>query len=135
MLAIPTALEGRIEANALPLAIGDLLAIIAVLTYGMVDHNTFGDPGYMAMVYAPFVIGWLVAFPLIGAYSAGAAESAKAAIPLGIRAWVLAALVGFALRWTSLFPGGLAPVFVAITLVLIGALIGVWRWGFFKITG
>ncbi|MGM0606675.1 MAG: DUF3054 domain-containing protein [Halobacteriota archaeon] len=135
MLAIPTALEGRVDGDAFPLVFGDLFAILGVLTYGMIDHSTFGDPLHAALVYAPFLVGWLLASPLIGAYSAGAAESAKAAIPLGVRAWVLAALVGFGLRWTPVFPGSLAIPFVLITFVLVGVLIGAWRWLFFELFG
>ena len=129
-----SALEDRVETAALPLAVGDLLAILGVLTYGMIEHATF-LPERALGVYAPFLIGWVVGAVLIGAYSAGAAESAKAAIPLGIRAWVLAALVGFGLRWTPLFPGGLDPIFIVITLVLTGVLIGGLRWLYFKILG
>ena len=129
-----SALEGRVDSAALPLAVGDLLAILGVLTYGMIEHATF-LPERAVGVYAPFLIGWGVAAVLIGAYSAGAAESAKAAVPLGVRAWVLAALVGFGLRWTPVFPGELAIPFVLITLVLTGVLIGGLRWLYFKLLG
>lgn len=129
-----SALAGRVDSGALPLAVGDLLAILGVLTIGMIQHNTL-IPTRAAGVYAPFLIGWAVAAVLIGAYSAGAAESAKAAIPLAVRAWVLAALVGFGLRWTPVFPGGLAPAFIVITLVLTGVLLGGFRWLFFKVVG
>jgi Protein of unknown function (DUF3054). len=127
-------LNDRVDTAGLPLAVGDLLAILGVLTIGMVQHSTLTAtraPG----VYAPFVIGWLVGAVVIGAYSAGAGESAKAAIPLGLRAWVIAALVGFGLRATAVFPGDLAVAFAAITLVLTGVLIGGLRWLFFKIVG
>ena len=129
-----SALEGRVDSAALPLAVGDLLSILGVLTYGMIEHATF-LPERAVGVYAPFLIGWAVGAVLIGAYSPGAAESAKAAIPLGLRAWVLAALIGFGLRWTPVFPGGLDPIFVGITLVLTGVLIGGLRWLFFKVLG
>ncbi len=134
MLALPAALDDRVDSAALPLAVGDLVAIIGVLTYGMIQHNTL-LPERALGVYAPFLLGWVVAAVLIGAYSAGAAESAKAAVPLGIRAWVLAALIGFALRWTPVFPGDLDVIFVLITLVLPGVLIGGLRWLFFKLIG
>jgi hypothetical protein len=126
-------LNDRVDTAGLPLAVGDLLAILGVLTIGMLQHSTLTAtraPG----VYAPFVIGWLVGAVIIGAYSAGAGESAKAAIPLGLRAWVVAALIGFGLRAT-IFPGGLAVAFVAITLVLTGGLIAGFRWLFFKLVG
>ena len=126
-------LNERVDTAGLPLAVGDLLAILGVLTIGMVQHNTL-TPDRAPGVYAPFVIGWVVAAVAIGAYSAGAGESAKAAIPLGLRAWVVAALIGFGLRAT-IFPGGLAVAFVAITLVLTGGLIAGVRWLFFKLVG
>ena len=126
-------LNDRVDTAGLPLAVGDLLAILGVLTIGMVQHNTL-TPDRAPGVYAPFVIGWVVAAVAIGAYSAGAGESAKAAIPLGLRAWVVAALIGFGLRAT-IFPGGLAVAFVAITLVLTGGLIAGFRWLFFKLVG
>ena len=126
-------LNDRVDTAGLPLAVGDLLAILGVLTIGMVQHNTL-TPTHAPGVYAPFVIGWVVAAVAIGAYSAGAGESAKAAIPLGLRAWVVAALIGFGLRAT-IFPGGLAVAFVAITLVLTGGLIAGFRWLFFKLVG
>ena len=129
-----SALSGRVDTAALPLAVVDLVAILGVLTIGMIQHSTF-SPARAAGVYGPFLIGWAAAAVLIGAYSAGAAESAKAAIPLGIRAWVLAALVGFGLRATPVFPGDLAVAFVLITLLLTGALLGGLRWLFFKIVG
>jgi len=133
-------LNDRVDTAGLPLAVGDLLAILSVLTFGMVQHGSMFDRGAIDIghavgVYAPFVIGWLVAAVAIGAYSAGAGESAKAAIPLGLRAWVVAALIGFGLRATAIFPGGLAPIFMAITLLLTGGLIAGFRWLFFKIVG
>lgn len=127
-------LSRRVDSAAAPLAVGDLLAILGVLTVGMLQHGTL-IPGRAAGVYAPFLIGWGVAALLIGAYSAGAAETAKAAIPLAVRAWVVAALVGFGLRATAVFPGDLAVPFVLITLVLTGVLLGGFRWLFFKIAG
>jgi len=129
-----SALEGRVDTAALPLAVGDLLAILGVLTYGMIEHG-LPIAERALEVYPPFLIGWGIAAVAIGAYSAGAAESAKAAVPLGVRAWVLAALIGFALRWTPVFDGGLALPFVLITLVLTGVLLGGFRWLYFKILG
>jgi len=127
-------LNERVDTAGLPLAVGDLLAIIGVLTIGMIQHGSL-TPTHAPKVYAPFIIGWLVGAVVIGAYSAGAGESAKAAVPLGLRAWVVAAIIGFGLRATPVFPGGLAPAFVGIALVLTGVSLGGFRWLFFKIVG
>lgn len=133
MADIGTTLSDRFDTAALPLAIGDLIAILIVLTIGMIEHGTLVDPVHVVLVYLPFVIGWFLAAPIVGAYAPGAAETAKAAIPLAIRAWVPASVIGYLLRWSDLFPGGLDPTFIAITFVLIAVLLGVWRWLFFKL--
>ena len=66
---------------------------------------------------APFILGWVVAAPLLGAYSPGAAESSKAAVPLALRSWLLADVVALGLRATPLFHGGVELSFVAVTFV------------------
>ena len=95
-------LARRIDAAAAPLAAVDLLALSVILTYGVINHNgvdylTTNTTGWL-LPLVPFLLGWAVASVPVGAYSAGAAELAKAAIPLAVRAWVPAAIVGFALR-------------------------------------
>jgi hypothetical protein len=130
-------LDRRIDSAALPLAVGDVLALAAVLTVGVVNHNGVdylsADPVGWLLTLVPFLIGWAVAGPLVGAYSAGAAESAKAAIPLAVRAWIPGAAIGLLLRWTPVFEGGVEPVFAVIILVTGAVALGAWRWLFFKV--
>ena len=135
-------LARRIDSATLPLAVGDVLVISLLLTVGVVNHNDVGylstDPVGWLLTLVPFLLGWAVVAPLVGAYSPGAAESAKAAVPLALRAWIPANLVGAFLRWTPLFEGGNAPladyaVFVLVTMVfgLVG--LAAWRYGYFRI--
>lgn len=130
-------LSRRLDAGAVPLAVGDVVAIVAVLTAGTIHHNgvafVSANPMHLAGVLAPFLVGWLVAAPLLGAYSAGAAESAKAALPLAIRSWVVADLIGVGLRATPLFAGGAALSFVVVSLVTGLVAIVVWRWAYFRV--
>ena len=132
-------LARRIDAEAFPLAFVDFLALAAVLTVGVINHNGVGylssDPAGWLLTLVPFLVGWAVAGPLVGAYSAGAAESAKAAVPLAIRAWIPAAIVGFALRASPLFSGGFQWTFGAVMLVTGAVALAVGRWIFFKIRG
>lgn len=124
-------LTRRVDAASLPLAVGDVLVLLAFLTAGALEHNTVSeltnDPLYLGGVVAPFLLGWAVAAPLIGAYSAGAAESAKASVPLAIRSWIAAAVIGLALRATPIFHGGVEPIFAAVMLVGGSVVLGVWR--------
>jgi hypothetical protein len=130
-------LDRRIDSAALPLAVGDLLALAAVLTIGVVNHNGVdylsADPVGWLLTLVPFLVGWGLAGPLVGAYSAGAAESAKAAIPLAVRAWVPGAVIGLLLRWTPFFEGGVELVFAVIILLTGAVALGLWRWLFFKL--
>ena len=132
-------LARRIDAAAAPLAVVDLLALSAVLTYGVIDHNgvdylTTATGGWL-LTLVPFLLGWAVASPLVGAYSAGAAESAKAAVPLALRAWVPAAAIGFVLRASPLFSGGFQPIFGVVVFVAGGVALAGLRWLFFKLRG
>ena len=129
-------LSSRIDRGAAPLAVGDVLVVIAFLTAGTLSHTTtqflVENPLYLAEVLAPFLIGWAVAAPLVGAYSAGAVEAAKSSVPLVVRSWIPAAVIGFVLR-TFVFTGGVAPAFVAITLVGGMVVLGGWRVLYFKL--
>lgn len=132
-------LARRIDAAAAPLAVVDLLALAAVLTFGVIRHNGVDylstSTGAWLLTLVPFLVGWAVASPLVGAYSAGAAESAKAAIPLAVRAWVPAAAIGFALRASSLFAGGFEVIFGVVVFTTGGVALVVFRWLFFKLRG
>jgi hypothetical protein len=132
-------LARRIDAAAAPLAVVDLVALAAVLTYGVIDHNGVDylttATGAWLLTLVPFLVGWAVVSPLVGAYSAGAAESAKAAVPLAVRAWVPAAAIGFALRASPLFSGGFQLFFGVVVFVAGGVALAVFRWLFFRLRG
>ena len=131
------ALAGRIDAGTWPLAVGDVLAIVAFAALGIVNHSgtefLLSNPTRLALVAAPFLLGWLVFAPLVGAYSPGAGESAKAAVPLAVRSWLPAAVVGLALRATPFFPGGFAVTFAVVTIVVGAVFVTVPRFLFFRL--
>ena len=130
-------LDRRVDRETLPLAVGDVFVIVAFLY--AVGHETAGVPptvsdvGPVASVVAPFLVGWLIAALPIGAYSPGAGESAKAAIPLAVRSWIGAAIIGLFLRATPAFPGDVALTFAAVVLVGGAVALGVFRWGVFRV--
>jgi hypothetical protein len=131
------ALARRIDAGTWPLAVGDLVAIVAFAALGIVNHSgtdfLLANPTHLALVAAPFLLGWLAFAPLVGAYSPGAGESAKAAVPLAVRSWIPAAVVGLALRATPVFPGGFAVTFAVVSLVVGAVFLAVPRLVFFRL--
>jgi hypothetical protein len=135
--AVASFLDRRIDARATPLAVGDVLVVALLLTGGTIHHNgadfVLSNPVYLAGVLAPFLIGWIVAAPLLGAYAPGATETAKAAVPLALRSWVVADLIGLGLRASPAFHGG-AQLSFAVVTILVGAVgLTVWRVLFFKL--
>ncbi|WP_017343982.1 MULTISPECIES: DUF3054 domain-containing protein [Halorubrum] len=129
-------LATRLDRAAVPLAVGDLIALIVLLTIGAINHSSVeflsSNPLYLLEVFAPFLIAWALIAPLVGAYSAGAVETAKSSVPLVIRSWIPAAVVGLALR-AFVFRGGAAPAFVVVMLVLGSVALGGWRAVYFKL--
>ncbi|MEF8818409.1 MAG: DUF3054 family protein [Haloferacaceae archaeon] len=125
-------LARRIDPGAWPLAVADVVALVVVFTGGAMQHNgpTFpvDEPAAWLLTILPFLLGWLLVGPLVGVYSAGAAESAKAAVPLAVRAWVPAAAVAVGVRALAFDPGPVAPVFAVITLVTGAVGLGIARW-------
>ncbi|MDZ5812439.1 DUF3054 domain-containing protein [Halorubrum sp. AD140] len=129
-------LAARLDRGAVPLAVGDLITLIALLTVGTLNHTTVeflsSNPLYLLEVFAPFLIAWALVAPLVGAYSAGAVETAKSSVPLVIRSWIPAALVGLALR-EFVFRGGAALSFAVVMLVLGSLALGGWRALYFRL--
>ena len=129
-------LSRRLDRAAAPLAVGDVLVLMAFLTAGTLSHTTTeflaNEPTYLLGVWAPFLIGWILVAPLVGAYSAGAVETAKSSVPLVVRSWIPAAAVGFVLR-AFVFRGGAAPVFVAVILATGAVALGGWRALYFRV--
>jgi hypothetical protein len=132
----PPFLAARLDRGAVPFAVGDLIALILLLTVGTLNHTTVefltANPLYLPGVYAPFLIGWVAIAPLVGAYSAGAVETAKSSVPLVVRSWIPAAVVGLALR-AFVFLGGAELTFAAVMLVLGSVALGGWRALYFRL--
>ena len=111
----------------LAVAVGDLLVVSVLIFYGVVHHyvaepgasgilGALPPAGHVAAVVGPFLVGWVVAAVLAGAYTRAALASPLAAVVNGVGTWVLAALLGSALRATPLFPGGAPPIFILAVL-------------------
>ena len=68
-------LEQRLDASTWPIAVGDLVVLLLFLLAGTLQHWTLEqvqvDPVIYVYAAAPFIVGWLVCAPLVGAYSPG----------------------------------------------------------------
>lgn len=132
-------LERRIDPGTTPLAVGDVLVLALIVAFGVVSHSSvdvlFANPVGWLGALLPFLVGWAVVAPLVGAYSPGAGESSKAAIPLAVRSWVGADVVGIVIRGIVNVGSTLVGLAIFFTVMLVvGAVgLGLWRYLYFKV--
>lgn len=121
----------RIDDAARLLIPGDLLVLASVFAAGTVHHHG-GEilttrPLYVLTTILPFLLGWAVAGPLLGAYGPRAAASAHESAVLAVRAWVVGAAIAVLVRASPLFSGGASLTFFAVTLGTGAAGLAIWR--------
>ena len=113
-----------IDDTARPLFPGDLVVLAGVFVAGTVNHNGVGvltaEPLYVIGTVLPFLIGWALAGPLLGAYGQRAVASPHDSAVLG-------AVVAVLLRASPLFSGSASLIFFAITLGTGAAGLALWR--------
>lgn len=111
------------------LALGDLLVLAGFLTVGELRHgvNPVESPLVVADTVAPFLVGWVVAALVAGAYAPGATRTVRTAVLRAAGAWVAAAIIGLALRAMPYFHGG-APLTFALVVIGVGVVsFSLWR--------
>ena len=128
-------LEQRLDASTWPIAVGDVAVLLLFLLSGALRHYSLetirADPLIYASAAGPFVLGWLVCAPLVGAYSPGGGSAPNSSIPLAIRSWIPAAVVGLVVRVVVVPNRGFDPIFAAIMLVGGALVLAVWRYLYF----
>lgn len=115
------------DTNAGLLALGDLLTVLAFVSFGSYYPHGNTDPLHAVYVAVPFLFGWFVVAPLAGAYTAYPSQRNEAFSLLGT--WLVAALVGLGLRSTGFFPGNSPPSFGFVMVVVGGGSFLLWRLG------
>ena len=126
-----TYLRTRVESApfAAGLAVGDAVAILAFVTAGEFSHGNdpIGNPLVVPEAAAPFLIGWFLVAFVGGLFTREAVATPWRAVVWTVPAWVLAVLVGHAIRATEFVRGGTALSFILVTLAVAGALVVGWR--------
>ncbi len=116
----------KVNRNRAALALGDVVTVLVFVALGNYHHGST-DPLHVVYVAVPFLFGWFAVAPLAGAYGRFPSVKNEAFSLLGI--WLVAALVGLAVRATDLFMGGAHPSFGFVMVVVGGAAFLVWRLG------
>lgn len=118
----------RADRTTLLVLLGDVLCIALFSAAGALQH-TGTAPLYARVpeISAPFVLGWLVVGVFVGTFDGDWVGSVRTAGARAAVAWLGADIVGQALRATAVVPGGAAPTFFVVSLVVGGALLVGWR--------
>lgn len=131
-------LEQRLDSSTWPIAVGDLVVLLAFLFVGTIQHwpleQVQAEPIIYVYAAGPFVLGWLICAPLIGAYSPGGGSAPNSSIPLAIRSWIPAVVVGLAVRVVVVPGRGFDPIFAVIILVGGAVVLSIWRFLYFQVS-
>lgn len=124
---------GRVDASpkSFGVAIGDASLIGLFVLAGELSHYSvdylLANPSQIIDTALPFYIGWILAALALGAYSYAARATVKRAIAVAGGTWIVAALIGQALRSTSLFHGDFAVTFLLVSVGVGLVLLVPWR--------
>lgn len=111
------------------LAIGDVLVIVAFLSYGLTTHgiDPLQFPRHTVLTALPFVLSWLCLAPVGGLYRTRTRRSAHSGLVRTATVWIGASLLGSAIRSTSVFPGEAPPTFLLVVVVFGAVVLLPWR--------
>jgi Protein of unknown function (DUF3054) len=119
------------------LAVGDTVAFLVFATIGRSSHAEAAGLNAIPQIIetaAPFLLGWVIAAPLLGAYRVQATSTPKTMLIRTLLAWLVAWPIGLGLR--ALIRQSDIPLsFALVTFVAVLVILGLWRGIFSLIEG
>ncbi|WP_438447917.1 DUF3054 domain-containing protein [Gorillibacterium sp. sgz5001074] len=114
---------------AMLLAVGDVLALLLFTFFGTMEHQM--DSGFREIwnITLPFIIAWLLAGLLTGAYRSKAYAAMSQAASSTLKTAVLGMPIGLLLRW-FLYDKPATWTFVIVAFVFVLLFLLLWRWAF-----
>ena len=122
---------GRLDGSILPatIVLGDVLVLLAFVGTGLLSHSIepWRFPSHTLTVVIPFLLAWLVVAPPLGLYRRETRFEYRRTAVLTICCWIVASLLGGAIRATPYFPGGAPVDFLLVNVVFGLAFFLPWR--------
>ena len=118
------------------LVAGDLVAFNVVTTIGLLSHGELiglDALGQVAIVAAPFAIGWFLIAPFAGAFRADIAGQPRRILPRLALAWLIALPIGL-LLWSLIRQKPVQPAFAVVTFITNLIVLLGWRGAFAWLT-
>lgn len=114
---------------SLPLAIGDVIAFLVFAAIGRASHAEAAGLDAIVQIAetaSPFLIGWMIVAPLLGAYRSDIITAPRTMATRTSLAWLLAWPIGLGLR-ALIRQSGIPLVFALITGVTVLLILLIWR--------
>ena len=115
---------------------GDVVALMVFAAIGRGSHGEaagLGAIGEVAQTAAPFIIGWLITSPWLGAFRPAATDTPAKMLRTTALSWCAAVVVGALVR--ALFIGRFSPFsFYIVTFIAALLILGGWRTAFVWLT-
>ncbi|MDY6764463.1 MAG: DUF3054 domain-containing protein, partial [Halobacteria archaeon] len=116
-MSVVKSIGSRVDISSAKLSIvaGDMIAIFLFVFAGELRHgiNPIDYPIRFGFNAVQFLIGWLIAAPIVGAYRSDAFDSSVMLIGLTLASWVVAVSIAQLIRW--LVERSISPTFVVVT--------------------
>ena len=119
------------------LIFGDIFCFVMFAWLGTVQHDT--NPGfnlpYNLWVALPFMLGWFIVAPLMGAFKPDLANRPKKMLIRTALTWLAAWPVAMLMRWllvadTRTLPLTSFLIFALVVFVVNLGMLIIWRWPF-----
>jgi hypothetical protein len=126
--SISDSASAGVESTRLVIGAGDLILLLLFAVVGRWSHHEFSSGGPWATLgtAAPFVVGWEVAAPLLGAYDQSSFSSFRTSMERLLMAWPVALAVGLLIR--SIVNHEIPAVaFVLVALLFNLLTLSLWR--------
>lgn len=111
------------------IVLGDLLAIVGFVGYGLTTHgmHPLQFPRHTIITSIPFVLAWILLAPPSGLYRSETIRSARSTLVRTTAVWLGVSVLGSWIRSTSHFPGGAPSEFVLVMIVFGLCVVLPWR--------
>lgn len=125
------------RSRMISLVVGDIICFLIFASIGSTTHGTGTNIFYFAWVAVPFLAGWFLVAPLLGAFKADLTIKPTRMIIRTILSWLAAWPVAMLLRWLLVDRLSKDPIsfnsFLSFALVVLTFNMGLlllWRWPF-----
>ncbi len=111
------------------LIVGDIIVLYLFMMFGRMSHEESLHLLAVSETAAPFVVGWLIASVLVGAYRLEKIQTYAGSAQRAVLAWVIGIPLGFIVR-ALILQRWFHWTFIAITMVGTLLFILAWRLAF-----